>query len=77
MPAKKAKDKDADGKSAGAVAEHGGDGAEVAEDRVQVVEYAAAIDVAKGFGMVCTRVPGSPRIGGGRRCGGWRPPTGK
>ena len=43
----------------GAAAEHGGDGAEVAEDRVQVVEYAAAIDVAKGFGMVCTRVPGS------------------
>lgn len=45
--------------SAGAAAEHDGDGAEVAEDRVQVVEYAAAIDVAKGFGMVCTRVPGS------------------
>jgi len=45
--------------SAGAAPEHGGDGAEVAEDRVQVVEYAAAIDVAKGFGMVCTRVPGS------------------
>ena len=45
--------------SAGVAAEHGGDGAEVAEDRVQVVEYAAAIDVAKGFGMVCTRVPGS------------------
>ncbi len=44
---------------AGAVPEHGGDGAEVAEDRVQVVEYAAAIDVAKGSGMVCTRVPGS------------------
>ena len=60
MPArKKAEAKDADGKSAGAAAEHGGDGAEVAEDRVQVVEYAAAIDVAKGFGMVCTRVPGS------------------
>jgi hypothetical protein len=60
MPAKKkAKEKDADGKSGGAVAEHGGDGAEVGEDRVQVVEYAAAIDVAKGFGMVCTRVPGS------------------
>jgi len=39
--------------------EHGGDGAEVAEERVQVVEYAAAIDVAKGSGMVCTRVPGS------------------
>jgi transposase len=48
-----------DGKSAGAAAEHGGDGAEVAGDRVQVVEYAAAIDVAKGSGMVCTRVPGS------------------
>jgi transposase len=60
MPAKKkAEAKNADGKSAGAAAEHGGDGAEVAEDRVQVVEYAAAIDVAKGFGMVCTRVPGS------------------
>jgi transposase len=57
MPAKKARD--ADGTDAGAAAEHGGDGAEVAEDRVQVVEYAAAIDVAKGFGMVCTRVPGS------------------
>ena len=38
---------------------HGGDGAEVAEDSTQVVEYAAAIDVAKGSGMVCTRVPGT------------------
>ena len=38
---------------------HGGDGAEVAEERTQVVAYAAAIDVAKGSGMVCTRVPGS------------------
>jgi len=38
---------------------HGGEGAEVAEESTQVVEYAAAIDVAKGFGMVCTRVPGS------------------
>ena len=48
------------GKADGAgVAEHGGDGAEVAEERTQVVEYAAAIDVAKGFGMVCTWVPGS------------------
>jgi hypothetical protein len=37
----------------------GGDGAEVAEERVEVVTYAAAIDVAKGSGMVCTRVPGS------------------
>jgi transposase len=38
---------------------HGGDGAEVGEELTQVVAYAAAIDVAKGFGMVCTRVPGS------------------
>ena len=37
----------------------GGEGAEVAEERVEVVTYAAAIDVAKGSGMVCTRVPGS------------------
>src|SRR6266704_3476072 len=37
----------------------GRDGAEVAEDRVEVVTYAAAIDVAKASGMVCTRVPGS------------------
>ena len=37
----------------------GGEGAEVAEEHVEVVTYAAAIDVAKGFGMVCTRVPGS------------------
>ena len=67
MPArskKATKQKDAAGKGAapggaGAAAEHGGDGAEVAEDLVQVVEYAAAIDVAKGSGMVCTRVPGS------------------
>jgi transposase len=37
----------------------GGGAAEVAEDSTQVVEYAAAIDVAKGSGMVCTRVAGS------------------
>ena len=37
----------------------GNDGAEVAEERVEVVAYAAAVDVAKGSGMVCTRVPGS------------------
>ncbi len=37
----------------------GDDGAEVAEERVEVVTYAAAVDVAKGSGMVCTRVPGS------------------
>ena len=60
MAAKKKNAKtDTDGNGAGAPPEHGGDGAEVAEDRVQVVEYAAAVDVAKGFGMVCTRVPGS------------------
>jgi transposase len=44
---------------AGALPVDDGEGAEVAEDRVQVVECAAAIDVAKGSGMVCTRVPGS------------------
>jgi transposase len=43
----------------GAAPGEGGDGAEVAEERVEVVVYAAAIDVAKGSGMVCTRVPGS------------------
>ncbi len=64
MPARNNSAKDTDGKGAtpgggGAAPEHGGDGAEVTEDRVQVVEYAAAIDVAKGSGMVCTRVPGS------------------
>jgi transposase len=47
-----------EGKAAG-TGGAGGDGAEVAEDSTQVVEYAAAIDVAKGSGMVCTRVPGS------------------
>ena len=59
MAAKKNAKTDTDGKSAGAALEHGGDGAELAEELVQVVERAAAIDVAKGFGMVCTRVPGS------------------
>jgi len=48
----------------------GGDGAEVAEDSTQVVEYAAAIDVAKGSGMVCTRVPGLRA--GRRRQRTWR-----
>ncbi|HEX9353810.1 MAG TPA: transposase [Streptosporangiaceae bacterium] len=38
---------------------HGGEAAEVSDEVTQVVEYAAGIDVAKGFGMVCTRVPGS------------------
>ncbi|MBO0821472.1 MAG: IS110 family transposase [Nocardiopsaceae bacterium] len=36
-----------------------GGGAEVSEDQARVVERSAAIDVAKGSGMVCTRVPGS------------------
>ena len=39
--------------------EPGDDGAEVAEERTEVVTYAAAVDVAKASGMVCTRVPGS------------------
>ena len=49
----------ADEGKAGGTGVPGGDGAEVAEDSTQVVEYAAAVDVAKGSGMVCTRVPGS------------------
>ena len=71
------------GKADGAgVPGHGGDGAEVAEELTQVVVYAAAIDVAKGSGMVCTRVPGSfipfpARTACGRRCGGWKPPAGR
>jgi transposase len=59
MAAKKKAKAGTDGQGAGAAAEHGGDGTEVAEELVRVVERAAAIDVAKGFGMVCTRVPGS------------------
>jgi transposase len=50
------KDGTASGSPAG---QGGGAGAEVAEEHVEVVTYAAAIDVAKGSGMVCTRVPGS------------------
>jgi transposase len=56
---KKNMTKDAAPGSPAAASQPGDDGAEVAEDRVEVVTYAAAIDVAKGFGMVCTRVPGS------------------
>src|SRR5262249_60690959 len=64
-----------------AASQPGDDGAEVAGDRVEVVTYAAAIAVAKGFGMVCTRVPGSRpdrrrqtvwRGGGAREPGGVR-----
>ncbi len=56
---KKNTKKDAAAGSAAAVGQGGGDGAEVAGERVGVVTHAAAIDVAKGSGMVCTRVPGS------------------
>ena len=56
---------------------HGGNSAEVAEELTQIVEYAAAIDVAKGSGMVCTRVLRLRRIAGGRRCGRYRPPSGR
>jgi transposase len=49
----------APGDAPGGVPGHGGDGAEVAGERTEVVSYAAAIDVAKGSGMVCARVPGS------------------
>ena len=53
--------KDADGPdgSAAVPGGHGGAGAEVSEDQARVIERAASIDVAKGFGMACTRVPGS------------------
>ena len=65
MAAGKKKDTDGTGSAAGrggpagVAAGDGGDGAEVSEDQVRVIERAAAIDVAKGSGMVCTRVPGS------------------
>ena len=47
--------------------------AEIAEELAEVVEYAAAIDVAKGSGMVCTRVPGSRA--GRRRQRVWQVPA--
>ena len=56
---KKTSDDGAASRAPAAAGRGGGDGAEVAEERVEVVTYAAAIDVAKGSGMVCTRVPGS------------------
>src|SRR5215813_7683898 len=63
MAAGKKKDTDVTGSAAGGpagvAAGDGGDGAEVSEDQVRVIERAAAVDVAKGSGMVCTRVPGS------------------
>ena len=63
---KKAKDETPGG--AGAAGHEGGE--EVSDELTQVVEYAAAIDVAKGFGMVCTRVPGARQ--GRRRQKVWR-----
>jgi hypothetical protein len=56
---KKNTSKDGGSGSPAASSQPGGGGAEVAEERVEVVRYAAAVDVAKGSGMVCTRVPGS------------------
>ena len=56
---KKNASKDAGPGSPAALSGPGDDGAEVAGERVEVVTYAAAIDVAKASGMVCTRVPGS------------------
>lgn len=40
-----------------------GEGVEVTGAPVQVVARAAAIDVAKGSGMVCTRLPSGTRAG--------------
>ena len=61
MAARKKKNtsKDAASGPPATASQPGDGGAEVAEERVEVVTYAAAIDVAKGTGMVCTRVPGS------------------
>src|ERR1039458_7149714 len=49
----------ADGAGDGVQPAHGGEAVEVSDEVTQVVEYAAGIDVAKGFGMACTRAPGS------------------
>ena len=59
MAARKKKDMAADGAGDGVQPAHGGEAVEVSDEVTQVVEYAAGIDVAKGFGMACTRVPGS------------------
>src|SRR5450631_4453686 len=41
----------------------GGAGAEVTDEPVQVISRAAAIDVARGSGMVCLRLPHESRAG--------------
>ncbi len=69
MAAKKNAKTKADSAGEGVQA-HGGVAAEVTDEVAQVVEYAAGTDVAKGFGMVCTRVPGSRR--GSKRQKVWR-----
>jgi hypothetical protein len=62
----------APGDAPGGVPGHGGDGAEVAEERTEVVSYATAIDVAKGPGWCAPGFRGAGRTAGGRRRGGWR-----
>ena len=53
-----------DEEQAGVTAGAGGDaGAEVTDEPVQVISRAAAIDVAKGSGMVCMRLPHESRAG--------------
>ena len=70
MAARKNGTRTADDTGDGVQPVHGGDGSEVSDEVTQVVEYAAAIDVAKGFGMVCARVPGARP--GRRRQKVWR-----
>ena len=81
MAAGKMKDTDVTGSAAGGpaavAAGDGGDGAEVSEDQVRVIERAAAIDVAKGSGMVCTRVPGSRPDRRRQKVWPVTPPTGR
>ena len=49
---------------------HGGEAAEVSDEVIQVVEFAAGIDVAKGSGWCAPGTRGRGRVGGGRRSGG-------
>ena len=70
MAARKKKDTDLTADGGVAAADQAGGAVEVSDEVTQVVEFAAGIDVAKGSGMVCTRVPGSRR--GRRRQKAWR-----